>query len=142
MSRNEKKYFVIYMLVKSLYSASGTMNAEELRNHPRPPSSPQKNRTLRPSREEQKMFIPKIPREGTTLESVNNDDSEHRYNCCCRAVPMSDRRVLIFSASLSISLIVIVFSCYQLVNLVDCHSQNTYISLLSLVIGIWLKSPI
>ena len=49
-----------------------------------------------------------------------------------------DKGLVQISTQITISLMVVTFSSYQLVNLVDCHSQNLYSSLLSLVIGYWM----
>ena len=68
------------------------------------------------------------------LEKVN------QYRTCCGA--MSDKRLLIFISSLSISLLILCFSCYKLAHNNDCQNQNTYVGLISLIIGIWIKSPI
>ena len=80
-------------------------------------------------------FIPPQPKEEESIEP------ENKYKCCCFR-SSTDKRLLIFSASLSLSLIIIIFSCYQLVNLTGCHEQNTYVGLLTLILGIWLRSPI
>jgi hypothetical protein len=66
--------------------------------------------------------------------------NENQLKTCCGAV--SDKRLLIFTSSFSISLIVVAFCCYQLTNNLSCENQQTYVGLLTLVIGIWLKSPI
>jgi len=36
----------------------------------------------------------------------------------------------------------IIFCCYQLTTLTDCHSQNAYMGLLGTIIGILLPSPV
>ena len=70
-----------------------------------------------------------------TLIDINHWDS-----CCGKA---SDKRLLIFSANLSISLILMIFS---LVRLCDDKLMNeekaTYVGFVTLVVGIWLKSPL
>ena len=53
-----------------------------------------------------------------------------------------DRTLLLISTQITISLCVIMFSSYQLVNLTDCHSQNMYSGLLSLIVGYWLAGNI
>lgn len=67
-------------------------------------------------------------------------EQENTYRTCCGA--MSDRRLLTFIATLNISLLVLTFSCYMLATNKDCTAQHTYVGLVTLIIGIWLKSPI
>ena len=74
-----------------------------------------------------------------TSEQKNIDSNQLR-TCCGNH--SSDKRLLIFISSLSISLLVLILCCYQLVNKSDCQSQNTYVGLITLIIGIWLKSPL
>ena len=50
----------------------------------------------------------------------------------------TDRRLLLIMTQISISITVICFLSYQLVNLTDCHSQNMYSGLTSLIIGYWM----
>ena len=55
----------------------------------------------------------------------------------------TDKRLITLITSTLISLMVISFSCYQLAaNKLDCSTQHTYVGLLTLIIGIWLKSPV
>lgn len=55
----------------------------------------------------------------------------------------TDKRLVVLLASVIISFIVVTFSCYMLAaNKLDCSSQHTYVGLLTLIIGIWLKSPL
>ena len=67
-------------------------------------------------------------------------DNNHWDSCCGK---VSDKRLLIFSANLSISLILMIFS---LVRLCDDKLMNeekaTYVGFITLVVGIWLKSPL
>jgi hypothetical protein len=71
---------------------------------------------------------------------IENNTTENQLQSCCGRT--SDKRLLVFIASIIISISVVGFSCVQLVLLDDCHSQNTYISLLTLIVGVWIKSPI
>jgi hypothetical protein len=70
-------------------------------------------------------------------EDTNTDN---HWNTCCGKT--SDRRLLQFIASLSISLLVLIFSAYQLSQHLDCASEQVYIGLVTLIIGFWVKSPI
>lgn len=63
---------------------------------------------------------------------------ETTWKSCCVLV---DRSAVVFFSTLSISLIVIAFCIFQLIRLEDCQSQSTYLGLLGLIIGVWLKSP-
>ena len=63
--------------------------------------------------------------------------AENRYTCCCTD-RITDKRLLTFISSLSISVIVILFSCVQLYTKHDCSSQHLYSSLITLIIGVWI----
>ena len=87
---------------------------------------------------EEQPFIPPQPRNDSSIEPEN----KYKLGCCC-GEKMTDRRVLLFIASILISLIIITFSCYQLTREnIDCNSENTYVGLITLIIGVWLKSPV
>jgi hypothetical protein len=60
------------------------------------------------------------------------------WNSCCMTL---DKRATLFFTQLIISLLIMVFCIYQLVHLTDCNSQQTYISMLTLVVGLWLPQP-
>ena len=78
------------------------------------------------------------PEEPVELE-VPNENNEHQLNACCGGT--SDRRLLQFIASLSISLLVLIFCAYKLSQDIDCASENTFVGLTTLIIGVWIKSP-
>ena len=73
------------------------------------------------------------------IELENNNTDNQLHTCCGKT---SDKRLLVFVASISISLIVVIFSCVQLFLQQSCESQALYSGMISLVLGIWLKSPI
>lgn len=52
-----------------------------------------------------------------------------------------DKGAVIFFSTLGISLIIIAFCIYQLVSSTSCETQTTYMGLLTLILGIWVKSP-
>jgi Na+-translocating ferredoxin:NAD+ oxidoreductase RnfA subunit len=52
-----------------------------------------------------------------------------------------DRRAVIYLTHVCISMIMIIFCMYQLIELNECHSQQLYSTLLTLIIGIYLPSP-
>ena len=61
------------------------------------------------------------------------------YSCL---LGQTDSRLIHFLSVFSISVGVIIFSSYQLSNSNSCESDNLYVGLLTLTLGIWLKSPI
>ena len=72
---------------------------------------------------------------------VEPQENDNQLYLCCGNGRTSDKRLLTFIASATLSLIVVVFSCFQLTQGLDCSQENVYSSLISLVIGVWLKSP-
>jgi hypothetical protein len=71
------------------------------------------------------------------VEGLPEFDHEEWQSCC---VTM-DKEATIFFSQLVISVFVLLFCVYQLCVLLDCDSQQTYIGLLTLIIGVWLPSP-
>ena len=60
--------------------------------------------------------------------------------CLCGS---SDKRLLICTANLSISISILVFCFFMIGNRsLSCAELNTYIGLISLILGVWLKSPL
>jgi hypothetical protein len=83
-----------------------------------------------------------IDRIRTTKDSEAKEFNKLRYettwdSCCLRL----DKRATIFFSQLSISILVMMFSTVQLVRLDDCESQQAYIGLLTLCLGVWLPQP-
>lgn len=70
----------------------------------------------------------------TLIENVNHWDS-----CCGKP---SDRRLLIFMANLSISFTLLIFSMIRLVENIPSDEKAFYCSIVSLIVGIWVKSPL
>lgn len=68
------------------------------------------------------------------------EDNDNLIKTCCGRV--SDKRLLAFVASISLSSIITIFSCYQLSTGLDCPQENMYSALLMFILGFWLKSPI
>jgi hypothetical protein len=90
----------------------------------------------------------KITRDAVTGDMVNieynadtrESDNYQLQSCCTRRT--SDRRLLTFIASLSLSSIIVIFSCHMLSrDHISCSSENTYVGLISLILGVWLRSP-
>ena len=63
---------------------------------------------------------------------------DNEYKSCCLVM---DKRALSFFSTLSISFTVIVFCIVKLSIVESCEEQNTYIGLLTLILGIWIRSP-
>lgn len=63
---------------------------------------------------------------------------ENTYKSCCLTV---DKRALQFFSQLTISLIIIAFSIYQLITSKSCEKDSLYSGFLTLVIGTWLPQP-
>lgn len=82
-----------------------------------------------------------------TVELVVNENIGRRpslngnqWKVCCGG--STDRRVLTFIASLSLSLIVMIFSCYQLTQDLNCSQENIYVGFITFLMGFWVKSPL
>lgn len=72
-------------------------------------------------------------------EMVQQGDDSKIWKSCCLLV---DKDAVVFLSTMVAVFVIIGFSCYQLVTLTDCHSQNTYVAILSSLIGVLLPSPI
>ena len=70
----------------------------------------------------------------TLIENVND------WHSCCGT--SSDKRLLVFIANLSISFILLIFSMVRLIEQLPPDERSIYIGFISLVIGIWIKSPL
>ena len=71
---------------------------------------------------------------------MENLEQEHQLNSCCGT--KSDKRLLVFISSYSIALFALFFSMIQLVRLDDPHSQVTYVGIMTMIIGLFIPSPI
>jgi hypothetical protein len=78
--------------------------------------------------------------EVVVVAAKEEEENNNQLKCCSGG--SSDKRLLLFVSILTISLIVIMFSIYQLTTLESCHDQHLYSGLLSLVLGIWIRSPL
>jgi hypothetical protein len=81
---------------------------------------------------ERKLFDHKI--------DIQDKEYTNTWNSCCGL--KSDSRLVRFISILIITMIVLLFSCFQLTRNLDCSNQNLYVGLITLTIGIWLKSPV
>ena len=72
---------------------------------------------------------------------LENKEENHIWKSCC--FKSTDSRLLTFVASFTISLSLLFFSCFQLArDDIDCNSENLYVGLITLILGVWVKSPI
>jgi hypothetical protein len=71
-----------------------------------------------------------------TLDVKDLDDRTWKSGCL-----QMDKGAVMFFSTLGISLIIIAFCIYQLVSSTSCETQTTYMGLLTLILGIWVKSP-
>ena len=80
--------------------------------------------------------------EKKTRESVNSDT--WKSNCCQKNKDNKiDSRLLVFIVNVAISLITLILSFIKLFSHdLNESDKSTYIGLISLVVGIWIKSPI
>ena len=83
-------------------------------------------------------YEPAARREHGDIPELDISDRRLWHSCCLRI----DQDACTFSVTMVGVFIVMLFSCYQLVTLENCHSQNTYVALLSSLIGVLLPSPI
>ncbi len=66
---------------------------------------------------------------------------EYHWDSCCGKT--SDKRLLIFAANLSISMILMIFSLVRLTQTnISNDDKQTYVGFVSLIVGIWIKSPL
>jgi hypothetical protein len=79
---------------------------------------------------ERKMYEHKIVAEDRAYEDT--------WTSCCLTV---DRRATTFFTQMFIILLVMVFAIVQLIRLDDCNSQQAYLGLLTMLLGILIPSP-
>jgi hypothetical protein len=71
-------------------------------------------------------------------ENVHNVVDDNLWRSCCL---VTDRRMIVFISQLVIGLSVISFSFVQLIRQDQCESNQLYIGLVTMIIGIFLPSP-
>ena len=72
----------------------------------------------------------------------NPDDtviSRKLWRSCCVEI---DRDAVVYLTGFSLITASMVFCFYQLIVLKDCHSQQSYLSVLTLILGVLLPSPV
>jgi hypothetical protein len=65
-------------------------------------------------------------------------NTENTYKSCCLT---SDKRALQFFSQFTISVGVLLFSMYKLINSAECEETQVYIGLITMIIGIYLPNP-
>ena len=70
-------------------------------------------------------------------DDVPSEERRVWHSCCLRI----DQDMCVFLCTICILFAAMVFCCYQLITLKDCHSQNAYIAVLSSLLGILLPQP-
>lgn len=78
---------------------------------------------------------PRRASESRIINGLNN----YIWRSCCGLIV--DKRILLFISQFSISLLIIVFSMYQLHIDDSCERQQIYLNLITLMVGIFLPSP-
>lgn len=71
---------------------------------------------------------------------IENEEQKNKMQTCCNTT--SDKRLLLFIASFSISSILLIFSCYKLSQEIPCSSETLYVGILTMIIGLWIPSPV
>ena len=70
-----------------------------------------------------------------------NEFERYLWVCCC-SKNRTDKRIIIYFTQFSIALILIFFCIYMLISYPEsCESNQLYMGLLTLVIGVYLPSP-
>lgn len=74
-----------------------------------------------------------------SMNEIEEIDEDNIWRSCsgCRL----DRRATVFFSQLFISVVVICFCIYQLVNSKSCERDSLYSGILTMVIGIFIPSP-
>jgi hypothetical protein len=81
----------------------------------------------------------RIARENHKIDMDELDQQNQLQTCCGKS---SDKRLLSFLASFVISIGLVSFSCYKLASSEKCTEQNLYVGLISIILGIFVKSPL
>lgn len=68
------------------------------------------------------------------------DNETKLYKSCCFEI---DRKATIFFTTLSLSLLTITFCIFKLTQQnLSCSEQNSYMSLMTFILGIYMRSPL
>lgn len=63
---------------------------------------------------------------------------ENTWNSCCLK---TDRRAVIYFSQFGLSASVVILCIYQLLTKDDCNSNQLFLGLLTLILGVYLPSP-
>lgn len=95
---------------------------------------------IKEKKEKNEVFESKTSEDKHPRESMTGSDT-WKANCCNDH--KIDSRLLVFIVNVGISLITLILSFIKLFSHdLDDNDKSTYIGLISLVVGIWIKSPI
>ena len=73
---------------------------------------------------------------------IEKERFENEYSTCCSRSGKTDARLIRYASRFSISLILLSFSCVQIVRAGECDPLVAfYTSLITLIVGVWVKSP-
>jgi len=65
-------------------------------------------------------------------------ETENTYKSCCLT---SDKRALQFFSQFTISVCILLFSMYMLINAEECSESQVYIGLITMIIGVYIPQP-
>ena len=71
-------------------------------------------------------------------EKTKLDDDKVIWNSCCFNL---NKNFVKFSVQVFISLIILALSCYKLIIIDSSEDKSTYISLITLILGVYCPSP-
>jgi len=86
---------------------------------------------------------PNVKKQKVALElDLEKQRFDNEYATCCSRSGKTDARLIRYASRFSISLILLTFSCVQLVRAGDCDPLVPfYTSLITLVMGAWVNGP-
>ena len=73
-------------------------------------------------------------------EVKTGQDNPNNWRSCSGCI--CDKRILVFTSQLGISVTVVLFCMFQLYYSTSCERDSLYSGLLSLILGCWLPSPV
>ena len=78
------------------------------------------------------MIIGEVPKEQKNI-------NQNEWKSCCKSV--IDRRATIFFSQFALTIMIVIFCCYQLIKLENCEAQSLYSGIITFILGIYLPSP-
>jgi membrane-bound ClpP family serine protease len=73
-------------------------------------------------------------------EKKVDDEINNKWQSCCNKT--TDKRLLRYISTSVISGSILTLSIVKLMSDIDCEDKNLYVGLLTMVLGIYIKSPI